>query len=115
MHIARVTVQRRTAIGARTREVGLEEMVAVRGAAPDARAAAAARVEGEHDLIAGSDTGDAVTDGFRDPRTLVTEHGRQRHRVPLVADDQVGVAHAGSDHSHEDLTRRGTSSSRRRG
>jgi hypothetical protein len=36
-------------------------------------------------------------------RTLVAEHRGQRHRVPLVADDQVGVADPAGRHPHQQL------------
>ena len=49
----------------------------------------------------------ALADPLDDPRTLVSEHGGQRHRVPLVPDDHVRVTHPRCDDTHQHLIRPG--------
>ena len=45
----------------------------------------------------------AAAHGLDDAGAFVAEHDRQRHRVHLVTDDQVGVAQPGRDDADEDL------------
>ena len=49
----------------------------------------------------------ALADPLDDPRTLVSEHGGQRHRVPLVPDDHVRVTYPRGDDTHQHLIRPG--------
>jgi hypothetical protein len=43
-------------------------------------------------VVARRDLRDALADGFDDARAFMAENGRERHRVPLIANDQIGVA-----------------------
>ncbi len=46
---------------------------------------------------------DSRSDGLDDAGALVTQDHRLRHRVPLIANDGIGVADAGGDDSHSHL------------
>ena len=50
-------------------------------------------------------TRDSRADALDGARALVAEDRRERHRVPLVADDEVGVADAGRRDADEHLVR----------
>jgi peptidoglycan/xylan/chitin deacetylase (PgdA/CDA1 family) len=54
-------------------------------------------------VVARRDGRDARPDALDDARARVAQHGRQRHRVPLVADDEVGVADARGGHADQHL------------
>ena len=57
----------------------------------------------EHHVIAWHQRPDPRADGFDDARAFVPQHGGQRHRIVLVADDQVGMAHARRDDTYQHL------------
>ena len=63
----------------------------------------AARVEAHAHALARRDLRHGGADAFHDARALVAQHGRQGHRIPLVAHDQVGVADACRGHADEHL------------
>ena len=52
-------------------------------------------------MVAGRDFAHCGADLLDDARSFVTEHDRQRHRIDLVANDDIGVAHAGRDDPHQ--------------
>ena len=54
-------------------------------------------------MVARRDRGHVGADLLDDARALVAEHRGQRHRVPLVAHDQVGVADPGGGDPHQHL------------
>src|SRR5581483_1461086 len=84
-------------------EVVLEEGVAVDAESALARRTRPAEVVAHPDAVAGSELRDARTHRLDDARALVPEDDRERHRQPLVAADQVGVADAAGRHPHEHL------------
>ena len=84
----------RSAIGPAAAEVACKEVVAVGRPSGHARRACAARSEAQSRAVAGDDR-DVRPDALDDARAFVAEHRRQRHRVPLVAHDEVGVTDAG--------------------
>ena len=90
-------------VGAGGAEVPAPEVVADPRAAGGACRAGAAGAVAERDVVAGRHLGDRCADGLDDARSLVPEHRRQRHRVPLVTDDQVGVTDPAGDDPHHDL------------
>lgn len=97
----------RLSVGIGTAEVQREELPAIRAVTAGARRAMAARAVGEHDVIAGGERLHVRADGFDHAGAFMTEHGRQRHRIVLVAHDQVGVAQACRDDAHQHLSPRG--------
>ena len=60
-------------------------------------AQAAARHEGEDDVVALADVSDSRPDGLDDAGRLVSEHDRDRARARAVDDREVGVAEPGGD------------------
>ncbi|MGA8320501.1 MAG: hypothetical protein WB774_06695 [Xanthobacteraceae bacterium] len=52
-------------------------------------------------MVARNDFAHARTDAFDDARAFMAEYDRQRHRIDLVANDDIGVAHAGRDNAHQ--------------
>ena len=93
------------AVGALAGEVDVVEVGAARRGAVEAGSALPARQEAQRDVVAGRDLGDAAAHGLDDAGALVAEHDRQRHRVHLVPDDEVGVAEPGGDDADHDLVR----------
>ena len=92
------------AVDLRARQQGGAVVAEVRVAVGAGRAAAAGRDEGEDDVVARRDPGDALADLEHDAGALVTaDDGRDAGQV-AGADVVVGVAHAGGHHLHEDLT-----------
>ena len=98
-----VFVIRVGAVGARAGEVLVVEVQAVGGFADQAVLAPAAREVAEAHGVPGSYLRYALADPLDDPRTLVAQDRRQRHRIPLVAHDQIRVAHPRADYPDEDL------------
>jgi hypothetical protein len=54
-------------------------------------------------VVAGGDLLDVRSDSLDDAGAFVAEHDRQRHRVHLIAHDEVGVAQPGGDDADEYL------------
>ena len=98
-----VARERTRAVGARRGEVVGPEVVAVGRPARTAGGAVAARVEAHAHALARRNLRHGGADAFHDARALVPQDGRQGHRIPLVAHDQVGVADACRGHPDEHL------------
>ena len=84
-------------------EVRLEGAFAIGVAPLQARTASAASLVAEDDVVAEIDRAHGASDGLDHAGPLVTEHGRQRDGVLLVADVQIGLADAGGHDAHQDL------------
>lgn len=54
-------------------------------------------------MITRLNIGHIFTHLFDNSSTLVSEHCRQRGRIHLIPDDQIGVADTDTDYPHEDL------------
>jgi hypothetical protein len=52
-------------------------------------------------MVAWLHFGDTGADVLDNAGSFVAEHDRLRHRVDLVADNHIGVAHAGRDDAHQ--------------
>ena len=52
-------------------------------------------------MISGPDLADSGADALDDTRPFMAKNDRQRHRIDLIADDKIGVAHAGRDDPHQ--------------
>ena len=70
-------------------------------------AAAAARDEHQHDVIAGFEVGHAFADRLDDPRRLVAERHRRRARPRAVDHREVRMAEARRRHLHQDFAAAG--------
>ena len=71
------------------------------------RQARSARVEADHDRVAGRDAGNRVTNALDDAGAFVAQDGGQGERGMAVPHRQIGVAHAGGGDLDQDLVRAG--------
>lgn len=86
-------------------EVDVVEVGAAGWGSVEAGPALPAVQEAQGDVVSGLDLRDGTADRFHHAGSLVSEHDRQRHRVHLVPDHEVGVAQAGCDDTHDNLVR----------
>ncbi|MNI44519.1 hypothetical protein D3C73_988990 [compost metagenome] len=84
-------------------EVQREEIAAVRAMSTTTGIAVAALAVGQHHVVAGLQFTHVGADRLDDPRALMAQHRRQRHRIVLVTHDQVGMAQAGRHDLHQYL------------
>ena len=76
MDVARIAVQRGTAVESAPTKVVGEELIAIRRPPQCTRAALAAGVERQHDVISRLDVGHALPHRFDHARTLVAQDSR---------------------------------------
>ncbi len=96
--------QRARAVGARAREIMLEEFIAIGRQPVLAGRTMAAGIGGHDDMVPGRDFGHRRADPLDDASALMTEHHRMGDRIDrMVAHRHVGVADAGRDQAHDDL------------
>lgn len=84
-------------------EVEAEEILAVSRRALHACAAVTTGAVGQKHPVSGGEVDDAGPHLLDDASTFVSEDGRQRSGIPLVADDGVCVADARSDHANAEF------------
>jgi hypothetical protein len=54
-------------------------------------------------MVTGAHLGHLRTDPFDDARALMSEHDRLWHRIDLISDNHVRLAHAGLNNAHQHL------------
>ena len=74
---------------------------AVRWLAHRAACAVPTRHETQNDMIARNDFSDCRTHALDDAGAFMSENDWQRNGIYLVADENIGVAHAGRDNTHQ--------------
>jgi hypothetical protein len=89
------------AVQARQTEVRLPEMLAIHRVSVSAWSASAARLIGEHNVIAGLDLRYLLADLFYRARALMTQH--RGCPAPIIAKVYVGMADARGFEAHQDF------------
>lgn len=84
-------------------KVQRKEVLAVGTVAAPAGIAVTAGAIGQHHMVAHLEVAHVRAHRLNDASPLMAEHCRQRHRVVLVAHDQVGMAQARRHHLHQYL------------
>jgi hypothetical protein len=92
-------------VGARAAEVLIVEVQTICWSPAQAVRTFPARGEAQDNVVPRLHLANALADPLDGPRTLVSEHGGQRHRVPLVPDDHVRVTYPRGDDTHQHLIR----------